>query len=126
MPYARTLYPSQIGDKRLMIDVNTRARKMKRRNGALIAIAVTAAVAAGCGPNVQKLRTEQDEKMQQDRRAAITEYKTRYEAEPKDAVAAYLYARVLQDVKPATELTTRLVSDHPDFAWGHLLLGSLL
>jgi hypothetical protein len=93
---------------------------------AALAVAVALVASSGCKPNVAKLREEQDKKMESDKRAAMAEYKAAYEAKPTDPVAMYLHCRALDDAKPQFELASKLVKDHPNFAWGHHLLGIIL
>jgi hypothetical protein len=59
--------------------------------------------------------------------ALIVDYRSQMEKKPNDAVAAYLYARLLigRQTKEALAIAEKLTQQSPDFPWTHLQLAEI-
>lgn len=59
--------------------------------------------------------------------ALIVDYRTQMEKKPNDALAVYLYARILvgRQTKEAMALAQKLTQQSPDFPWPHLTLAEI-
>jgi|APLak6261675434_1056106.scaffolds.fasta_scaffold00917_3 hypothetical protein len=90
-------------------------------------LALVTLLTMSCAKSIEKLAEEHDARaVSEGSDAVLRDLKREYEAHPSDPRAAYLYARQLPTRDEQRAAAERIVREHPDFVWGHDLLGTRL